>query len=126
MQRKSSDSVKTAALGQKPVRKCRQCGGAIAEGRHWLTRYCSLCNIARDKEPFRLRAHAEVQRAIRRGDLPQLGRRDHGIECVDCGKLAYGYDHRDYTKPLAVEPVCQSCNKLRGQGHPLLEVAFAS
>lgn len=24
------------------------------------------------------------------------------------------YDHRDYTKPLSVEPVCRSCNKLRG------------
>lgn len=35
-------------------------------------------------------------------------------ECVDCGKRADCYDHRDYTKPLAVEPVCQSCNFKRG------------
>lgn len=25
-----------------------------------------------------------------------------------------GYDHRDYSKPWAVEPVCDRCNTLRG------------
>ncbi len=34
--------------------------------------------------------------------------------CVDCGKLAHQYDHRDYNQPLKVEPVCRSCNSARG------------
>ena len=34
--------------------------------------------------------------------------------CIDCGATATCYDHRDYSKPWAVEPVCDRCNKLRG------------
>lgn len=36
--------------------------------------------------------------------------------CVDCGKNAEVYDHRDYNKPLDVVPVCRKCNKKRGAG----------
>ena len=35
-------------------------------------------------------------------------------KCVDCGANATDYDHRDYNKPLDVEPVCRSCNIRRG------------
>lgn len=38
------------------------------------------------------------------------------LKCVDCGKRAQCYDHRDYAKPLEVNPVCRSCNKFRGPG----------
>lgn len=34
--------------------------------------------------------------------------------CVDCGTRATEYDHRDYSKPLMVEPVCRGCNARRG------------
>jgi hypothetical protein len=34
--------------------------------------------------------------------------------CCDCGADAKNYDHRDYTKPLEVDPVCFSCNYKRG------------
>jgi hypothetical protein len=34
--------------------------------------------------------------------------------CVDCGCRAHVHDHRDYTKPLEVDPVCFSCNSIRG------------
>jgi len=27
-------------------------------------------------------------------------------KCVDCGKDAKAYEHRDYTKPIDVVPVC--------------------
>lgn len=37
-------------------------------------------------------------------------------ECADCGKKAECYDHRDYSKPIDVEPVCIACNKRRGAG----------
>ena len=40
------------------------------------------------------------------------------IPCVDCGKIAVCYDHRDYSKPLEVEPVCKSCDAKRGPGEP--------
>ena len=36
------------------------------------------------------------------------------FNCADCGKAASEYDHRDYNKPLDVEPVCRSCNIRRG------------
>ena len=36
--------------------------------------------------------------------------------CMDCGKKATAYDHRDYSKPLKVDPVCGACNNKRGQG----------
>lgn len=40
-------------------------------------------------------------------------------KCVDCGATATCYDHRDYSKPWQVEPVCDRCNRLRGPAiHP--------
>lgn len=57
------------------------------------------------------RAHAIVCSAIDAGDLPKL---DGANPCFDCGKPAQHYDHRDYGKPLDVDPVCRTCNKLRG------------
>jgi len=49
--------------------------------------------------------------ALRRGIIKKLS---PDIKCVDCGKPAKCYDHRDYFKPLDVEPVCISCNRFRG------------
>jgi hypothetical protein len=42
------------------------------------------------------------------------------MQCVDCGAQARDYDHRDYNKPLEVNPVCRRCNLRRG---PAIEVA---
>jgi hypothetical protein len=64
----------------------------------------------------RLRADAArkmVARAVRAGRLVSL--QDTPVLCVDCEKnRATSYDHRDYAKPLQVEPVCRRCNKIRG------------
>jgi hypothetical protein len=38
--------------------------------------------------------------------------------CVDCGNPAEVYEHRDYGRPLDVEPVCRDCNRLRGSARP--------
>lgn len=57
------------------------------------------------------RAHYEVARAKRRGEIAAL---DGSVVCVDCGRPAAAYDHRDYSRPLDVEPVCKRCNILRG------------
>lgn len=55
--------------------------------------------------------HRAVADAVKTGGLPRL---DGTIGCVDCGKPARSYDHRDYAKPLEVEPVCTKCNHQRG------------
>ena len=52
-----------------------------------------------------------VKIAVMSGILPKL---DGSIDCVDCGEPATGYDHRDYMKPLDVDPVCSKCNVRRG------------
>lgn len=57
------------------------------------------------------KAQAYVSAAKRMGVLPAL---DGSIACVDCGKPAAEYEHRDYSRPLDVEPVCNSCNAKRG------------
>jgi hypothetical protein len=51
-----------------------------------------------------------VAAAVHRGKLPPAKE----CVCVDCGKQARDYDHRDYSKPLEVEPVCHPCNLKRG------------
>lgn len=57
------------------------------------------------------KAHNLVHAAIEAGRLPAL---TGTIKCRDCGKPARVYDHRDYSRPLKVVPVCHSCNTRRG------------
>lgn len=59
-------------------------------------------------------AHSAVQRAVRKGVLPSVA----GLTCADCGAAATAYDHRNYNKPLDVEPVCNTCNIERGPAIP--------
>lgn len=61
-------------------------------------------------------APSAVAQAIAKGILPQL---NGSVACVDCGKGAQVYDHRDYNFPLQVAPVCQRCNLKRGKAKPL-------
>lgn len=56
-----------------------------------------------------------VRKAVARGVLPDLRNRD--IACVDCGAVATVYEHRSYSRPLDVEPVCRPCNGKRGTAH---------
>lgn len=51
-----------------------------------------------------------VSLAITRGAMERPAR----YRCVDCAIPAAQYDHRDYSKPLDVAPVCRSCNRKRG------------
>jgi hypothetical protein len=53
-----------------------------------------------------------VYKAKCHGILPWLWRVD--VRCVDCGAPATDYDHRNYDKPLDVDPVCHKCNCRRG------------
>lgn len=87
---------------------CRTCG-AIEFRRGCNNRFqCTSCR----PRPFTLKqaAHSAVAVAVRRGDLP----RARDCQCADCGGPAIEYEHRDYTKPLDVVPICRRCNLLRG------------
>lgn len=55
-----------------------------------------------------------VRQAIVSGELPP----PRGMVCVDCGGEAIEYEHRDYRKPLDVEPICRGCNLKRGPAIP--------
>lgn len=61
------------------------------------------------------RAMGAVRAAMLRGDLVPARK----FKCVDCGKPAYAYDHRRYSRPLEVDPVCRSCNFWRGPAKDL-------
>lgn len=56
-----------------------------------------------------------VNKAIKQGTLDHPRR----LQCVDCDNPAWCYDHRDYRKPLEVQPICQGCNNRRGAALPL-------
>jgi hypothetical protein len=58
------------------------------------------------------KAHRFVTLAVLEGYLPDLRRT--AIRCADCANQATDWDHRDYCKPLDVDPVCRSCNMHRG------------
>lgn len=94
-----------------PKRVCRECGATF---RHYNCNRCEDCQRHRYEFMFaeRNRAHQAVAKARSKGLLPP----PRTLNCADCGGPAVEYDHRDYTKPLEVEPVCRRCNLLRGPG----------
>lgn len=67
----------------------------------------------RARDRARENAHRKVSEAMKRGTLARL---PDGRPCVDCGAIAVLWEHRDYSRPLDVEPVCASCNNRRGPG----------
>jgi hypothetical protein len=66
-------------------------------------------------------ARYAVARAIRDGKLPRL---NGSIQCVDCGAPAEDYDHREYARPLDVQPVCRSCNLRRGPASDVMHLCY--
>ena len=94
--------------------KCAKCG-AIGY-RHFHALLCCDCAAERVRLRARTayRAHHAVKKEVDAGRLPQVTT----LLCVDCGKQAFCYDHRDYRRPLDVDPVCKSCDVKRGAGAP--------
>lgn len=92
-------------------RGCIRCDADIGR-RHRLAIYCFPCSYRASAAGGRKEARYAVAKAVRLGALPRAST----LLCVDCGQQARDYDHRDYSKPLEVQPVCRSCNKLRGPG----------
>lgn len=94
---------------------CSLCGEAWREGQRLHCWPCGLLNVVYRKlgtgQTDALRA---VKSAIKHGRLAP----PTDFACVDCGKPATAYEHRDYNKPLEVEPVCRPCNARRGYAIP--------
>jgi len=88
---------------------CIACGTSI-KNRDRLATKCFPCLHAWGKNSGARDAYKAVSKEIKAGRLAD----PKTLTCADCGKAARDYDHRDYNKPLEVEPVCRSCNKLRG------------
>lgn len=85
---------------------CARCGHEFS--RLPNSRYCIECMnpAARERE----RCLLQTRKAIKDGLIPPIVQQ----YCVDCGAFAEVYDHRDYGKPLEVDPVCRKCNFRRG------------
>lgn len=86
---------------------CIYCGVSMGIGHAWKM-ICKDCGLKRFSVANR--ANYLTNKAVRAGLIP----RADTLTCVDCGKPAQCWDHRDYTKPLEVEPTCRACNKARG------------
>lgn len=71
-------------------------------------------NATKRRYPLARLAQHKIHNLVRQGKIPRACE----LLCVDCGKGATDYDHRDYTKPLEVAPTCRSCNRRRGPGYP--------
>lgn len=93
------------------MKTCHQCGSPVKGGNHRCAACRNVCFVVMED------AHKVVATAIREGRLPRLSA--VWTACVDCGLRAQQYEHRDYTKPLEVEPVCRKCNHKRGPALPL-------
>lgn len=55
----------------------------------------------------------KVYNAVKSGKLINL--KKIFVKCTYCEKRSTQYDHRDYSKPLKVSPVCARCNKMLGK-----------
>lgn len=90
--------------------RCLICYGVFA--REGITRgrksYCAQCTGT--KVVLQMAAYKAVRQAISKGRLPIPWTQ----KCVDCGNTARIFDHRNYDRPLEVEPVCTICNQRRG------------
>lgn len=78
---------------------------------------CRACSRARwvfsDLASGRGIAASAVAKAKQEGGLsPPTGM------CTDCDQPAAMYDHRDYNRPLDVDPVCKGCNVRRKSAIP--------
>lgn len=119
-------------MAKRRVRLCAECvwpipmfytlHGVRPTDRRRDVKLCLGCRIAKVPERRLAKvsrggpaAHQAVAYAIRKGEL----RRPSEFPCADCGGKAVEYDHRDYNKPLEVEPVCRRCNLRRGPAIPV-------
>ena len=73
-----------------------------------MSRYCAPCR------PIALRAQLAAASKVKNAIFYKRILPPTAFQCVDCGRKARDYEHRDYDEPLKVEPVCRACNIARG------------
>ena len=100
--------------------KCKKCGEdewdcTIKRVARGICRKCEPRYVRPTPNPNRA-SNAVLTRFVNAGLIPPPG----DFLCIDCGARATCWEHRDYNKPLDVEPTCQSCNSLRGAGIDLV------
>ena len=94
---------------------CSLCGESWRDGQRMHCRHCGTLNfIYRKYGTGQSDALRAVKREIREGRLCPPTE----FACVDCGKPATAYEHRDYNLPLDVVPTCRPCNAKRGYAIP--------
>lgn len=92
------------------ARTCHDCGFEFVRHGGGSALRCWTCWRARER--IGGNAIYQVRLAVLAGKLPDL--RSEVVPCSDCGARANRYDHRNYSRPLDVEPVCHPCNLRRG------------
>ena len=102
--RKRNDEFRAAGNGT-----CVICESRISDDRLRISKYCFECSFKSSAQSAS--AGNKVKSAIKKGIIKPI---EPGTKCVDCGSQATDFDHRDYNKPLEVEPVCRGCNIRRG------------
>lgn len=122
--RKRCDTCKAVKAAPRPRRfhNCVLCEKAISKRAHPNVKFCAKCR-AEPRRAYALarrlvlndneKARQLTKYAVKVGFLPH----PREFVCVDCKRVqAECYDHRDYSKPLEVDPVCCDCNSSRGKG----------
>ena len=84
------------------------CKKSIEKERHWSAKFCMACAKIQLRKSSK--ASKKVKYAVKGKKILSAKK----LKCVDCGQNAFCYDHRDYSKPMKIVPVCQGCNVLRG------------
>lgn len=82
---------------------CDGCGNPNNRCNASPSLFCMKCLRVYTK--IKGRANGVVAKAVREGRLRPI----RECACAECGKPAYGYDHRYYAEPLRVRPLCRSC-----------------
>lgn len=104
------------------TRFCQRCGVVDISAADYRRKYCIPCAPKVYADKGGAAAQNEVFMAVSRGDLPPVAT----LTCTDCGDPASKYDHRDYNKPLDVQPVCNRCNQRRGAAIPKVSALVAA
>ncbi len=98
--------------------KCFRCGY------EWIPRTdviktCAKCRSpywdkARNKQEY-IKMRIWATGVVQNSKYRQFIGKAKDEKCVDCGKKASHWEHRNYSRPLQIEPVCESCNFKRGR-----------
>lgn len=100
----------------KTVIQCAACKRVLGN-QHHSARYCLPCSDA--VSDMRKSISKRLRYAIDTGKLKDW----RGQKCNFCGESAIGYEHRDYSQPFDVTPICRSCNWKLGPASNFVEMA---